>query len=183
MNKVMLRLSVGLCVGMLLPTVAQAQEAQESAATSDVGAGDIVVTANKREQNLNNVGLTITALSADALQERRLTSLADLANSIPGLAFATSNTGTPILTLRGVGFNESSLGVYPAVSLYVDQIPLPFPAMGAHSAFDLQRVEVLKGPQGTLFGQNSTGGAINYIANKPTATFEAGGDISYGRFN
>ncbi len=185
MNKVMLRLSVGLCVGMLLPSVAQAQESAAAAQTSanEAASGDIVVTANKREQNLNTVGLTITAISASALQERKLTSLADIANSIPGLAFATSNTGTPILTLRGVGFNESSLGVYPAVSVYVDQNPLPFPAMASHAAFDLQRVEVLKGPQGTLFGQNSTGGAINYIANKPTKTFEAGADISYGRFN
>ena len=180
MNKLWLQLSVGFCVG-LLPAAAQAQQAQGAADSSS--AGDIVVTANKREQNLNTVGLTITAISASALQERKLTSLADVANAIPGLAFAPSNTGTPILTLRGVGFNESSLGVYPAVSLYVDQIPLPFPALGSHAAFDLQRVEVLKGPQGTLFGQNSTGGAINYIANKPTKTFEAGADVSYGRFN
>ena len=178
MNKNWLRLSVGVCVGLMLPAVAQAQEAANEAT-----AGDIVVTANKREQNLNSVGMNITAISASALQERKLTSLADVANSIPGLSFAPSNTGTPILTLRGVGFNESSLGVYPAVSLYVDQIPLPFPALGSHASFDLQRVEVLKGPQGTLFGQNSTGGAINYIANKPTSTFEAGADISYGRFN
>ena len=85
--------------------------------------------------------------------------------------------------LRGIGFNESSLGVYPAVSVYVDQVPLSFPVLASHSAYDLERIEVLKGPQGTLFGQNSTGGAINYIAAKPTKTFEAGGDMSFGRFN
>lgn len=172
-------------IALLAPSTASAQtNAQTTVADEPVNdANAIVVTANKREQNLNDVGLTITAISGAALQERKITSLADVALSIPGLAFAPSNTGTPILTLRGVGFNESSLGVYPAVSLYVDQTPLPFPALGSHSAFDLQRVEVLKGPQGTLFGQNSTGGAINYIANKPTSTFEAGGDVSFGRFN
>ncbi|WP_454888481.1 TonB-dependent receptor [Sphingobium herbicidovorans] len=147
------------------------------------GANEIVVTANKREEKLNNVGLSITALSGDALAERKITSLQDVASAIPGLAYAQSATNTPILTLRGVGFNESSLGVYPAVSVYVDQAPLPFPVLASHSAFDLQRIEVLKGPQGTLFGQNSTGGAINYIAAKPTRSFTAGGDISYGRFN
>ncbi len=145
--------------------------------------GEIVVTANKREENLNDVGLTITAIGAEALQNRRVASLEDVASIAPGLVYTPSTNNTPIFTLRGIGFNESSLGVYPAVSVYVDQVPLPFPVLAAHSAYDLQRIEVLKGPQGTLFGQNSTGGAINYIAAGPTETLEAGGDISYGRFN
>ncbi len=144
---------------------------------------EIIVTANKREENINKVGLSMTALSASDLKERKIVSLSDLAASVPGLSYAASTANTPIFTLRGVGFNESSLGVYPAVSVYVDQAPLPFPVMASHAAFDLERVEVLKGPQGTLFGENATGGAINYIAAKPTKTLQAGGDISYGRFN
>ncbi|MBO9376371.1 TonB-dependent receptor plug domain-containing protein [Sphingomonas histidinilytica] len=147
------------------------------------GAGEIVVTANKREQSINKVGLAITALSGDALRSQRVVSLADLANTIPGLSYAPSATQTPVYTLRGVGFYETSLAAYPTTSVYVDQVPLPFPALSTHASFDLERVEVLKGPQGTLFGQNSTGGAINFIAAKPTDTFAAGGDISYGRFN
>ena len=158
-----------------------------TAFAQDVGANvddnAIVVTANKREQNLNDVGLTITAFGGEALKERRISSLEDIASIIPGLAYSTSTTNTPIFTLRGIGFQESSLGVYPAVSVYLDQAPLPFPILAAHAAFDLERVEVLKGPQGTLFGQNSTGGAINYIAAKPTDTWQTGGDISYSRFN
>jgi iron complex outermembrane recepter protein len=144
---------------------------------------EVVVTANKREENLRNVGLTITALSKQALAEGNITSLADVAAAVPGLAYAPSADNTPILTLRGIGFNDSSLGVYPAVSVYIDQTPLPFSVLASHAAYDLERIEVLKGPQGTLFGENSTGGAINYIAAKPTRTFEAGGDITYGRFN
>ncbi|WP_229813661.1 TonB-dependent receptor [Novosphingobium colocasiae] len=157
-------------------THAQAQSAGSES-------NEIIVTANKREENLNKVGLTITAITADALTERKVSSVEDIANTVPGLSFSPSATNTPILTLRGVGFNEYSLGVYPAVTVYIDQAPLVFPALTSHSAFDLQRVEVLKGPQGTLFGQNSTGGAINYIAARPTDTFEVGGDISYSRFN
>jgi len=144
---------------------------------------EIVVTANKRTENINKVGLSVTAVSGSVLTERRVTSLEDIGSIAPGLVYTPSTNNTPIFTLRGVGFNESSLGVYPAVSVYVDQIPLPFPVMASHAAFDLERVEVLKGPQGTLFGQNSTGGAINYIAAKPTETWQVGGDISYGRFN
>jgi outer membrane receptor protein involved in Fe transport len=143
----------------------------------------IVVTANKRTENINNVGLTISVLSGAELQERQINSLQDIANAVPGLTFATSHSNTPILTLRGVGFNESSLGVYPTVSVYIDETPLPFPVLANHSAYDLARVEVLKGPQGTLFGENSTGGAVNYIAAKPSQDFSAGASLSYGRFN
>ncbi len=144
---------------------------------------EIIVTANKREESLNKVGATITAFSGEALAERRIVELEDIARSVPGLVYSLSTTNTPVFTLRGIGFNESSLGVYPAVSAYVDQVPLPFPVLTGHAAFDLERVEVLKGPQGTLFGQNSTGGAINFIAAKPTDTWQAGGTVGYGRFN
>ena len=164
------------------PAQAQVTAPAEADASTTDGA-DIVVTANKRSENLSKVGMSVTAISGEALQERKITSLQDLASVVPGLQFASSTSNTPIFTLRGIGFNENSLGVYPAVSVYLDQAPLPFPVLASHTAFDLERVEVLKGPQGTLFGQNSTGGAINYIAAKPTSSFEAGGDISYGRFN
>lgn len=145
--------------------------------------GEIIVTANKREEHLNRVGLTVSVLSGQELAERKISSLEDVAAVVPGLAFAPSADNTPILTLRGVGYNDSSLGIYPAVSVYLDQAPLPFPVLASHTAYDLQRIEVLKGPQGTLFGENSTGGAINYIAAKPTKELAVGGDITYGRFN
>lgn len=178
-------LLAGSAIAMLsLSAGASAQTAAAPTATNnDKGADEIVVTANKRSENANKVGLSIAVISGEQLAERKITSLSDIASAVPGLTYAPSTANTPIFTLRGVGFNESSLGVYPAVSVYIDQIPLPFPVLGAHSAFDLERVEVLKGPQGTLFGQNSTGGAINFIAAKPTKTLQAGGDISYGRFN
>ena len=175
------------CSTIAIICLAVPAHAQTTApAPKDAGSadsGEIVVTANKRSENLSKVGMSITAISGAALQERKITSLQDLASIVPGLQFASSTSNTPIFTLRGIGFNENSLGVYPAVSVYLDQAPLPFPVLASHTAFDLERVEVLKGPQGTLFGQNSTGGAINYIAAKPTSSFEAGGDISYGRFN
>lgn len=144
---------------------------------------DIIVTANKRAQSINDVGLAISALSGNTLREQNIVSLSDLAQATPGLSYASTSGSTPVYTLRGVGFYDRSFAASPAVSVYVDQVPLPFPALTTHTNFDLERVEVLKGPQGTLFGQNSTGGAINFIAAKPTDSFDAGGDISYGRFN
>ena len=103
-------------------TAAHAQDA------GGASGNEIVVTANKREQNLNDVCLTITAISGEALKDRKISSLEDIASIVPGLAFSSSTTNTPIFTLRGIGFQESSLGVYPAVSVYVDQAPLPFPS-------------------------------------------------------
>ncbi|MCP5172315.1 MAG: TonB-dependent receptor [Porticoccaceae bacterium] len=144
---------------------------------------EVIVTANKRSESANDVGISISALGGDQIKEQKLTSLEDIASVVPGLVFSPSTTNTPIFTLRGIGFNESSLGVYPSTSLYIDEAPLPFPALAAHAAFDLERAEVLKGPQGTLFGQNSTGGAINFISAKPSHEFGAGGDVSYSRFN
>jgi len=144
---------------------------------------DIVVTANKRNENLSKVGLSITALSGDKLAQRNIAMPEDLARSIPSLALAPSTHGTPVYNLRGVGYNGDALAVYPAVSISLDQAPLTFPVLANHTLYDLERVEVLKGPQGTLFGQNSTGGQINYVAAKPTSTPKAGLDLEYGRFN
>ncbi len=161
--------------------------AQEAAGTTESGkeAYDdaIVVTANKREQNLNDVGLSVAVLGSEQLQQKQISSLQDIAQSIPGLSYTQGITGSPVYTLRGVGFYETSLAAYPSVSVYIDEQPLAFPALTRYSAYDLDRIEVLKGPQGTLFGQNATGGAINYIAAKPTDTFKAGASLSYGRFN
>ena len=157
------------------------------AADAKVGDGaeieEIVVTANKRQESINDVGVAITVLSGEVLRNQKVVTLDDLANAIPGLSYTLADYGPPVFTLRGVGFYESSLAAYPTTSAYLDEVPLSFPALTRHVFFDLERVEVLKGPQGTLFGQNSTGGAINFIAAKPTDTFEGGADFTYGRFN
>jgi iron complex outermembrane recepter protein len=152
--------------------------------SSDVGTLEaIVVTAQKRSQSINSVGMSISALKGNELIERGLTNLEDLAKAIPGFTFSETADGTPVYTLRGVGFIDQSLAASPAVSIYYDEVPLPFSVMSRGPALDLERIEVLKGPQGTLYGQNATGGAFNYIAAKPTDTFQAGESLSYGRFS
>lgn len=143
---------------------------------------DIVVTAQKRSDRLRDVPLSINAASGDQLKAAGITSTADLEKIVPGFVQQQSAFGNPVFFIRGVGFNDTTLGVAPAVSIYMDQQPLSFSPMARGAVMDLERVEVLKGPQGTLFGQNSTGGAINYIAAKPTKEFKAGLDLTYGRF-
>src|SRR6187200_562264 len=122
---------------------------------------EVLVTAQKRQESINKVGLAISAVSGEALRNANLRSVADLAMIVPGLTFTQSGNDTPVYTLRGVGFYETTLAAYPDVTVYVDQVPLPFPALTRFPGLDLERVEVLKGPQGILFGQNSTGGTIN----------------------
>lgn len=163
---------------------AQTPPSSEAAATNDeTGIADIVVTAQKREQRLSDVGITVAAFTGDDLARQGVNDVSQLTKIVPGLSYFTSTTATPVYSLRGVGFNESSLAAYPTTSIYVDEIPLPFPAMTSQAGLDAARVEVLKGPQGTLFGQNSTAGAINYVSASPTDSFEADGSLSYSRFN
>jgi iron complex outermembrane recepter protein len=144
---------------------------------------EIVVTAQKRSERLQDVPISITAVTGEQLVDAGVTDTSQLTKVVPGFAYQQSSYGTPIYSIRGIGFYDTSVGISPAVSVYLDQAPLPFSVMARGTTLDLERVEVLKGPQGTLFGQNSTGGAINYIAAKPTATPEAGVDFTYGRFN
>lgn len=168
------------------PTPPVAQPAPQAAALPapppDLGPA-IIVTANKRAQNINDVGLSITAETGAALIARGISAPTDLGKIVPGLTVQPSPFNTPVYTLRGIGFYETTLSAAPTVAVYVDEVQLPFSATTRGAAFDIERVEVLKGPQGTLFGQNTTGGAINYIAAKPTDRFTAGVDASFGRFN
>lgn len=144
---------------------------------------EIVVTAQKRAQSINDVGLSVSAASQQQLNNLGVVDTSDLVKVSPGLVYTTSQNGTPLFSLRGIGFNDYTLGASPAVSVYVDEVPLAYGAFTKGASLDLERVEVLKGPQGLLFGQNSTGGAINYIAAKPNHEFAAGVRGSYGRFN
>ena len=154
----------------------------QAANTGATSVGEVIVTAEKREENINNVGMSIQAASGDKLLKLGITSTEDLTKIIPGFEVTPNYYGTVVYTIRGVGFQDTSLAGSPTVTVYQDQMPLPFSILTAGATLDLQRVEVLKGPQGTLFGENATAGAINYIANKPTDNFEAGGDLTVGNF-
>lgn len=159
-------------------------KAVEPAATeqSTVVMQEVVVTAQKRSESINKVPLSVQAFSGETMKQLGITDTRDLQLVVPGFTFADSGNGTPVYTLRGVGFNDTTYNATPTVGVYVDEISLPYSIMSKGPAIDIQRVEVIKGPQGLLYGRNSTGGAINFITNKPGGHLEAGLSGTYGSF-
>jgi iron complex outermembrane recepter protein len=165
--------------------LAQPAMAEKDGKPADTGAAaipEIIVTANKRSESINNVGLAITAATGRQLASQGVVAVPDLVRIEPSLHFSQSQSGTPVYTLRGVGYFEQSLSATPTVSIYQNEVAYPYPVMAHGVMLDLDRVEILKGPQGTLYGQNATGGAINFIAAAPTQALHAGIDASIGRF-
>ncbi|MEO5640622.1 MAG: TonB-dependent receptor [Sphingomicrobium sp.] len=167
------------------PKTALAASTQASATANPAApdVGEIVVTAQKRAERINDVGMSITAVSGDTLVSRGAQDVTLLPKLVPGFSYNTSVFGNPIFSIRGIGFQDSTLGASPTVATYLDEVPVPFSAETSGVVFDIARLEVLKGPQGTLFGENTTGGALNFITGKPTRAFEAGFDGSFGRFS
>ena len=143
---------------------------------------EIVVTAQKREQAATDVPMAITALSGEDLTTLGLTDTRDLALLVPGLNYSVSPQQTPVYTMRGIGFNTYNFTSTSPVGVYYDEFASPYPYAGKGMAFDIDRLEVLKGPQGTLYGRNTTGGLVNYISNRPAEEFEAGLTVGLGEF-
>lgn len=164
--------------------MAPAASAQQTSTPAAGGTGleEVIVTAQKRAESINDVGLTIQAASIDTMENRGVDGPSDLGKIVSGFTFTESIYSTPVYTLRGIGLYDATFGALSPVPVYTDQVPRNFPVMSSALDLDLERIEVLKGPQGTLFGQSSTGGAVNYITAKPTDSFEAGFDISAARF-
>ncbi|MGB4347138.1 MAG: TonB-dependent receptor, partial [Burkholderiaceae bacterium] len=143
---------------------------------------EIIVTAQRREQSLSDVPVSIQAFSSETLKNLRVTSTEDLQNVAPSLNVSRGYQGIPIYTLRGVGFNTINLSSTSTVGTYLDEVALAYPFMNSGPIFDLERVEVLKGPQGTLYGRNTTAGLVNFITAKPKDTLSAGLTVEAGNF-
>jgi iron complex outermembrane receptor protein len=143
---------------------------------------EVIVTAQKREESINDVPIAISAFNGETLQAIGVTDTRDLAAITPGFTAADTGYNTPVYTLRGIGFNDSTYTATSTVGVYVDEVSLPYSIMTKGANVDVERVEILKGPQGTLYGRNTTGGAINYIAKKPTSQLEYGISAGYGSF-
>jgi len=166
---------------------APATPAAPAEARDDYANEDIIVTATRREETLQTVPVSVTALTAAAVQQKGITNIDNLANSIPNLAVrpAAASKTTAIISMRGQVQRENLPTVDPSVGVYVDDVYLARSYSALSELLDVERVEVLRGPQGTLFGRNTIGGAIRVIARKPkvdeglTGTFYAG----YGNYD
>ena len=142
---------------------------------------EIVVTAQKREENLQDVPISVAAFSGDALEARGVDNPTALSTVTPGLTYNTL-VGYSLIYIRGVGSDAFEPTADASVATYIDGVYLPFAHGLAQNFVKLQRIEVLKGPQGTLFGRNTTGGAINIVTRKPSDTLEGSIDGAFGSF-
>jgi iron complex outermembrane recepter protein len=159
--------------------------ADNSADTAEVPTiGEIVVTAQRREESNLRVGLTLTALSGDAVAQQRVEQVLDLKGRVPNLDIKEQVPGAmPVITIRGVGLNDFGAANSPSAGVYVDEVYVASIAMMAFDMYDVDRIEVLKGPQGTLYGRNSTAGALNIITRKPQQDFDAYATLGYGNYD
>ena len=146
---------------------------------------DIIVTAEKRNESLQTVSQAVTAITDSELEAKNITSFVDLTAVVPGVTVAKNEGYKTVISIRGVGneTNQNAIAA-PSVAFHMDGIFVASPFSLQTDFVDVERIEVLRGPQGTLFGQNSTGGAINVISKKPSSdNFYAKTDITFGDYD
>ena len=185
LSKSVMLQTAALAIALAAPAHAQTAS-EESAATHAAAGDDIVVTAQRREQSLLSVPIAITAVTGDALAQAGVSDSSQLAAVVPNLQINSAYGKTqPNFTLRGIGVgNEYSANQASPIGVYIDDAYIASRTSQGAQLFDLERIEVLRGPQGTLFGRNTTGGAINLITRKPTLSGSRGyAEASYGNFD
>jgi outer membrane receptor protein involved in Fe transport len=159
-----------------------AQDAPEQT----VGIEEIVVTAQKREESIQSVPIAVTALTADALTTQRINLAQDLPRAVPNLYFSRSGLGfnETNLQLRGIGYQLVNTSGDAGVGVHVNNAPLGVNRLGQSELYDIERIEVLRGPQGTLYGRNATGGVVNILTAKPNLDgFSGQWDVEYGNYD
>jgi iron complex outermembrane receptor protein len=171
-----------------IPAFAQDNTAQDSAAqgaTTDSGIGEIVVTAQKRSENIQNVPIAISAVGSQFLESRGITSIDGLGAIAPNVKFerAPSNKTISQISIRGSVTINPAVTWEPAVGLYLNGVYIAKAQGSIFDVADLERVEILRGPQGTLYGRNALAGAVNLVPKMPSGELGFKGEISYGNYN
>lgn len=163
-----------LCAGFALGSASA--WAQESL-------GEIVVTAQRREQNIQEVGIAVTPLGPKSLQDLNITNATDIVRAVPSLKMNAYSSSQVVFNIRGISQNDYGDQQEPPVAVYQDDSYSSSINLASFPVFDLERVETLRGPQGTLFGRNATGGAIQFISRKPSKEFEGYTNLTLGSYN
>ncbi len=174
-----------LALGLAGVSPVYAQEAAGESANATGGVQDIVVTAQRRDQRLQDVGVSVTALSKDSLRMLGVVDSRDLVKAAPGVQLESTAGGgvNAFLTIRGISQSDYSANQESPNSIYLDEVYLSSPNAAAFTMYDLQRVEVLRGPQGTLFGRASSGGLANFITARPGKTWSGYAEVGYASYN
>lgn len=191
--KTLFRVSLATVIGgIMISSSASFAETDASAANSvenrereaqAEGGNMIIVTARRREESLIEVPISITTFSANRLENLTASSLSDVGNFVPNLFYTDRSTLQTDITIRGVGGDARNIGIESGVGLYVDGVYAGRTAAYNMDLADIAQIEILRGPQGTLFGKNTTGGAINITTKRPTYDFEAEAVASYGNYD
>jgi iron complex outermembrane receptor protein len=172
--------------GVLLGGVswpALSQDMQNTSAALSGGIEEIVVTAQKREQRAQDIGITLKALSGDQLADLGVSTTEQLSDLTPNLEISNIwGNAIPVFFIRGIGVNNFNANSNNSAGVYVDEVYQTFSAGLSFQLFDVERVEVLKGPQGTLYGRNTTAGAISYTSRRPTSEFEGSFRAGLGNY-
>ncbi|KMS53075.1 MULTISPECIES: TonB-dependent receptor [Sphingobium] len=175
-----------VATGALIAALAQPALAQAPQTGAVSGIQDIVVTARRTEESLQTTPIAVTALNPEALTTAKVETVVDLQRTAPGLVIGRGSAGGDgivFVAIRGQGNLQPILANDPAVATYIDGIYIPRPSTGMTDLQDIQRLEVLRGPQGTLFGRNTTGGAINIITSDPDDQLSGMFKAEYGNYN
>ncbi len=177
-----------ICLAFISTTIGalQAQEdGDKPDPNSNLALEEVMVTAARRETTLQNVPVAVSAFDEVEMERRQTFNVVDVVNNVPTLV-GSNNIGQGTATtvfLRGVGTTESIVTVDTAMGFYVDDVYIGRQGVNNFSLYDIERVEVLRGPQGTLYGRNTSAGAIRIITNQPGEDFEASGEISVGKYS
>lgn len=178
-----LRLGVAsIAIAAGLPAVASAQEVPTNEQSYAIE--EVTVTARRRQEAMQDVPLAVSAMGAEELRTQLITDISQVASQVPSFTFQTQNALESEMFIRGVGsVRLNSATADPSIGTFLDEIYIGRRGAATPPIFDLERIEVLRGPQGTIFGKNVVGGAINMITAKPTQEFDAGASLAIGNYS
>lgn len=179
-------LSFAIACALLAPPAVFAQDvAAPAASTKATTLGGVTVTARKREETIQDVPVAVTAFTADSLDKLNVQDIGDLGAQVPNLTIyaARGSSSTATAYIRGVGQADPLWGVDPGVGIYLDDVYIARPQGALLDVVDVERIEVLRGPQGTLYGKNTIGGAIKYISRGLPNAFDGFASVTAGNYN
>src|SRR5262245_42364150 len=179
---------LGLALGLPLQSVRAEDPPPVKSGSDKEAVEEILVTARKKEEKLQDTPVSVTAMTSEKLDAAQVTDLSQVQDNAPNITFDTSapltgSSSAASIYMRGIGSSEFALSSDPGVGIYVDGVYLARSIGAAIDAVDTERIEVLRGPQGTLFGRNTIGGAVNVISRAPTADFGGEARVTVGTDN